>query len=215
MQSFLLAECSVRSISLCMSQSVLDVLLSRASTDQLVEPAPAGDQLARILSAGLRAPDHGKLRPWRYTVITGEHRETFSEQFHDALLRQSPDMPEANRLKRRERMRTMPAIIALGFHVQPDAKIPVSEQEMALAAGAMNVLNALYVEGFGGVWVTGAFQKDRALLESLGLPAPHRLEGLLLVGTPSGPVPAKRRPDIESYMALWQGKSVSFAADKG
>lgn len=198
-----------------MSQSILDALLSRVSTDQLVEPAPAGNQLARILSAGLRAPDHGKLRPWRYTVIAGEHREAFSEQFHEALLRQSPDMPEANRLRRRERMRTMPAIIALGFHVQPDAKIPVAEQEMALAAGAMNVLNALYAEGFGGVWVTGAFQKDRTFLESLGLPAPHRLEGLLLVGTPDGPLPEKRRPDIESYMTLWQGEPVTFAADKG
>ncbi|GBR45457.1 oxidoreductase [Neokomagataea tanensis NBRC 106556] len=198
-----------------MSQSVLDALLSRASTDQLVEPAPAGNQLARILSAGLRAPDHGRLRPWRYTVITGAYRESFASQFYEALLRQSPDMPEANRLRRRERMRTMPAIIALGFHAQPEAKIPVVEQEMALAAGAMNVLNALHVEGFGGVWVTGAFQKDRSFLENLGLPAPHRLEGLLLIGTPSGDIPKKRRPDIESYMALWQGKPVSFAADEG
>ncbi|GBR55639.1 oxidoreductase [Neokomagataea thailandica NBRC 106555] len=197
-----------------MSKSVLDTLLSRASTDQLVEPAPSGIELERILSAGLRAPDHGRLRPWRYTVIAGEYRTAFADQVCDAVIRQAPDTPDFKLKKRREKFRTIPAIIALGFHVQPEGKIPVSEQEAAVAAGAMNVLNALHFEGFSGVWVTGAFQKDQQLLESLGLTTPHRLEGFLLVGTPSNPELSKPRPDIKPYMAIWNGKNASFAADE-
>lgn len=41
----------------------LDMLLSRASTGQLRDPAPEGAALDQTLQAGLRAPDHGRLRP--------------------------------------------------------------------------------------------------------------------------------------------------------
>lgn len=51
----------------------LDLLLSRFSTDALAEPAPAGDVLEAILSTAMRAPDHGKLRPWRYAIVQGRH----------------------------------------------------------------------------------------------------------------------------------------------
>lgn len=47
------------------AMSAIDVLLSRSSTSELAEPAPDGRDLDQILQAGLRAPDHGKLRPWR------------------------------------------------------------------------------------------------------------------------------------------------------
>ncbi|EHH67379.1 nitroreductase family protein [Gluconobacter morbifer] len=195
--------------------SPLDVLLSRASTDHLVEPPPKGDQLRTILSAGLRAPDHGKLRPWRYTVIKGKHRDAFASLVVEAMERQEPDAPTVKKNKRRQRFSTMPMIIALGIHIEPAGKIPVIEQEMAVAAGAMNVLNALHVEGFGGMWITGAFCEDRALLESLGLPDPHRIVGFLFVGTPGKHDGSHKRPDVDDYMAVWKGEAVHFGADAG
>jgi len=195
--------------------SSLDFLLSRASTDNLVEPTPKGEQLRNILSAGLRAPDHGRMRPWRYTVIKGKHREAFAQVVLEAMERQEPDAPSAKKEKRRDRFSNMPMAIALGMHIVPDGKIPVIEQEMSVAAGAMNVLNALHAEGFGGVWVTGPFCEDRALLESLGLKDPHRLAGFLFVGTPEKPVEGRKRPDIEEYMAVWKGEPITFDADAG
>ncbi|STT02928.1 protein ydjA [Klebsiella pneumoniae] len=47
----------------------LDLLLNRRSASRLAEPAPAGEQLENILRAGLRAPDHGTLQPWRFFII--------------------------------------------------------------------------------------------------------------------------------------------------
>ncbi|MCX8667482.1 nitroreductase [Acetobacteraceae bacterium B3987] len=196
------------------SVSPLNVLLDRSSTGDLVAPAPQGDVLARILSAGLRAPDHGHLCPWRYVVITGDARSVFAEHVVAAVARQEPEAPEKKREKRRKRFSETPMIIALGMHLRPEHKVPVMEQEMAVAAGTMNVLNALHMEGFGGVWVSGAFCEDRSLLSQLGLEAPHRLAGFLLVGTPEKPDRSHARPDIGDYMAFWDGRSpIAFGAD--
>ena len=51
--------------------STLDTLLNRNSHPRLTEPGPDADQLQTILQAALRAPDHGRLRPWRFVVISG------------------------------------------------------------------------------------------------------------------------------------------------
>lgn len=195
------------------SAAALEVLLSRASTDHLVAPAPDKQQIARILSAGLRAPDHGKMRPWRYIVIKGKHRAAFAEMVIDAMRAVDPDVPGKKVEKRRQRFSEMPMIVALGMHLAPKAKIPVAEQEMAVAAGAMNVLNALHAGGFGGFWVTGEFMNEPGFLAAIGLGTSDRLAGFLFVGTPEKGPPEARRPDIEDYAAFWKGEPVTFRAD--
>jgi nitroreductase len=57
----------------------LESLLSRRSVGQLCEPAPEGDDFAHIIEAGLQAPDHGRLRPWRFVTIRGAARTTLAE----------------------------------------------------------------------------------------------------------------------------------------
>ena len=54
----------------------LDLLLSRrsGSAKAMTGPGPSADELATILKAGARVPDHGKLFPWRFIVIEGEAR---------------------------------------------------------------------------------------------------------------------------------------------
>src|SRR5262249_47755059 len=44
-----------------------DLLLSRrsGSAKAMTGPGPSAEQLRRILAAGIRVPDHGKLTPWR------------------------------------------------------------------------------------------------------------------------------------------------------
>nr|WP_048846950.1 nitroreductase [Tanticharoenia sakaeratensis] len=191
----------------------LEALLSRASCDDLVDPAPDGAMLETILSAGLRAPDHGKLRPWRYVVIEGEHRAAFADLVLKGMRARDPDVPQKKLEKRRKRFGETPMTIALGMHLRPDNKIPLAEQEAAVSAGVMNVLNALHLAGFGGLWVTGDVADDPGVCEALGFAPPHRLAGFLFVGTPEE-TPRSKRADIEDYMAVWKGKPVRFGADK-
>ena len=55
----------------------LDLLLSRrsGSAKAMKEPGPSKKQLADILKAGARAPDHGKLFPWRFILFEGKGRD--------------------------------------------------------------------------------------------------------------------------------------------
>lgn len=196
------------------SPSALDVLLSRASTDHLSAPAPDKAQIARILSAGLRAPDHGKIRPWRYIVIKGKHRAEFAEQVIKAMISADPKVPEKKIAKRRQRFSEMPMTIALVMALDPESKIPLQEQELSVGAGVMNVLNALHMEGFGGFWVSSDFAGQPCFREALGLSDSQRLAGFLFVGTPDKPVHGSKRPDIEDYMGFYKGEPVKFGADQ-
>ncbi len=56
-------------------------------------PSPGPDQeaLEKMFRALLRAPDHGRLRPWRFVVVPEEKRERFGELMADCLRRQQPD----------------------------------------------------------------------------------------------------------------------------
>jgi len=64
--------------------SAIEMLLHRQSTPLLCHPAPKCDDLDAILSAGMRAPDHGALKPWHFTVITGEGLKRLSDIFVEA-----------------------------------------------------------------------------------------------------------------------------------
>ncbi|MFT8418594.1 MAG: nitroreductase [Acetobacter sp.] len=189
----------------------MDMLLTRASTDRLQDPAPAPEQLMDILATAMRAPDHGRVQPWRYVVIEGEDRPALAELIVASMARVEPEAPAAKIDKRRTRFATMPMVIALGMHLRPDHKIPLWEQEMCVAAGAMNILNALHATGFGGVWVSGALVDDALLAADLGL---SRLAGFLFVGTPDGAHPAPKRADPALFTARWHGQPVTFGADK-
>ena len=55
-----------------MSATPLDFLLSRRSVKFVQVPGPDDDELSRIFEAGMRAPDHGRLQPWRFRLIRGK-----------------------------------------------------------------------------------------------------------------------------------------------
>ena len=181
----------------------MESLLSRASVTELVEPAPRGQVLARILSTGLRAPDHGKLRPWRWVVIDGAGMEDFATLAVRAHAARDLDARGAELDRTRAKALRAPMAILLGGRILADNKIPEIEQVMSVAAGAMNLLNALHAEGFGGVWITGAYTADPAIAAGVGFEAPERLFGVLFVGTPEDGFRAPPRPELDPFVRHW------------
>jgi len=180
------------------------MLLSRASVGQLRDPAPDGEVLETILAAGLRAPDHGRLRPWRFVLIRGEARQRYAECAVAALRARDPaaEQPQIDKLY--NRITGVPLIIALGVQLRPDHRIPEIEQMLSTGAAAMNLLNAVHAAGFGGVWVTGANAFDPAVAAALGFPPPHRLAGFLYVGTPKEDAPRSLlRPALADHVTEW------------
>ncbi len=181
------------------------MLLDRASVSELRDPAPAGDDLDLILQAGLRAPDHGKLRPQRFVLIRGDARAAWADEIVGALTAREPDAPEKAIEKQRNRALNTPLIIALGVRVHYGHKIPEIEQMMCVGAAAMNMLNAIHALGYGGVWLTGANAYDDRVVTALGLEAGDKLAGFLFVGTPVTAPVAPRRPAVADHTIEWSG----------
>ncbi len=181
----------------------LDQLLARRSAGLLRAPAPEGDELDLILEAGLRAPDHGRLRPWRFVVIRDEARMAFGNCLADAVMRRDPATgPSLGERYRAWAART-PLLIAVGAAVR-SGSIPEIEQVLAAGAAAMNMLNAIHLLGYGGMWVTGANCYDPEVTAVLGLRAPSRLVGFLTVGTVAAMPAAVARPDRKAHVVEWR-----------
>ncbi len=181
----------------------LDQLLSRRSAGTLQEPAPEGADLDLILDAGLRAPDHGRLKPWRFVIIRGDARLAYAEKLAEAATVRDPANAATLAERYRAWVQRTPMLIAVGAIMKP-GNIPEIEQLLAAGAAAMNMLNALHMLGYGGMWVTGPNVYDANVNRVLGFEAPSRLVGHLTVGTPApstAPVPA--RPDRAAHVAEW------------
>lgn len=193
--------------------TVLDRLLDRVSISALAEPAPSGLVLDRILETALRAPDHGRLAPWRFVLIRGNARAALAEVVAHALQARDPTATPPLIEKQRGKFLRAPLIIALGARIQPDHKVPEIEQLMSVAAGTMNLLNGFHAEGFGAIWVTGANSYDRQVQAALGFEAPDTLAGFLFVGTPRDSVPDSRRPPLGDHVREWTGSPVSWTSE--
>ena len=68
----------------------------------------------------------------------------------------------------------------------------------------MNMLNAIHLLGYGGMWVTGVNTYDPRLNAALGFEAPSRLVGFLAVGTPKA-MPRVERPSRAAHTTEWMG----------
>ena len=185
----------------------LELLLSRQSAGLLQEPAPDGAELDLILDAGLRAPDHGRLRPWRFVLMRGAQRQAWADRLAEAAKARDPENGAMMAEKSRAWVARTPLIIAVGVEMK-QGKIPEIEQLLSTGAAAMNMLNAIHLLGYGGMWVTGANCYDPQVNKWLGFEAPSRLAGFLGVGTPR-PQPADApkigRPSRAQHTRDWSG----------
>lgn len=181
----------------------MTALKSRVTPLRLVEPAPAGEALEALLEAATRAPDHGKLRPWRMLVIEGEGRAKLGALMVEALKRSDPEAPEPLLAREAEKPMRAPMIIALAAKIEPEhPKIPVLEQIMSAACAAQNIQLAAHALGFGCMWKTGAPSRDEGIKAALGLAPTDQLVGFIYVGTPDG-LPQPRPVTLDTYVSRW------------
>ncbi|MBS0221926.1 MAG: nitroreductase [Proteobacteria bacterium] len=183
-------------------RGLLEPLLDRRSVAALEEPAPSQEEVGLILDAGLRAPDHGRLRPWRFVLIRGAAREAFGDCLVAAAKRRDANVPPALLDRYRTWPLRTPLLIAVGAAVRPAHVIPEIEQILSAGAAAMNMLNAVHLLGYGGMWVTGANTYDRGVNAALGFEWPSRIVGFLMIGTPKNAA-IPERPSRTQHAVDW------------
>lgn len=183
----------------------LELLCQRISNPVLTEPGPNKEQLDWIFQAALRAPDHARLRPWRFLTIAGESRNALGELYAQAALEDQPDLaPEAIERFKGLPLRA-PVLVALICKTQEHPKVPLIEQQLSLGAAAQNILNAAYAQGLGAIWRTGAVSFHPSVAKGLGLAENEQLLGFIYLGTPSGPKKKIEVLALEDFVSEWYG----------
>jgi nitroreductase len=172
----------------------------------LTGPGPDEEVLARILAAGASAPDHGRLRPWRFIVIRGDARRRLGEVFAEALVKRQPDAPAEALEQERGRLLRAPVVIAVVARVDPEhPKIPEIEQILSTGAAIENILLAAHAQGLGAKWLTGANAYDDHVKAALGLAGNDRLASFVHLGTVDGKPPQVPHADARDLTLEWQG----------
>lgn len=176
----------------------------RQSMGQLVEPAPNAVQLEMAFQAALTAPDHHRLKPTRFVVITPEQREAFGELLSQALT----DMGETDAVQL-ERVKQHPfraplLVLAL-TQFQDHPKVPRFEQTLSTGAAVQNFLLSLQAQGFASMWRSGAVVESNLLKQALNLNADDLISGIIYVGTAVKAIPARSELNTQAYVRYWNG----------
>ena len=185
--------------------NALDLMLSRESALKLQSPGPSADELEQMLASAVRAPDHGRLRPWHFIVINEDRRAAFGAVMADSLRRRDTSASEPELQRERDKAFRSPVIVVVAAKVKREHKIPEIEQIASAAAAAQTIMLAAPALGYGAVWKTGAPAYDPAVKTALGLQAEDNIIGFLYIGTRAGgssPIP---RPDAKDFVTTWAG----------
>ncbi len=110
------------------AMDALELLKTRRSivSEFLGPPGPDATQLAEILTAAVRVPDHGKLAPWRFIVFQGEAREQAGEALAALFAAKNPDATEKQLADERIRLAKAPVVVGVVSTAAPHPKIPSS-----------------------------------------------------------------------------------------
>jgi nitroreductase len=181
----------------------IEALLRRHSARALKEPAPDDAALGLILESATRAPDHGRLRPWRFIVIQGENRARFGELLAEHLRRTKASVSDEALERERRKAFRAPLMVAVAAIITPDGKIPAIEQMLSAGAAAQNMLHAAFALGFSGVWKTGGAAYDEQVKVALGLESKDAIVGFLYLGTDEDGPGSLPRPDWRKFVQHW------------
>jgi nitroreductase len=185
---------------------LFDALTSRSTAKTYGESAPTREHLDQVLQAAVRAPDHGRLRPWRFMLIAGDQRRKLGDLLAASARRRVPGLSEGDLQRERDKALRAPLIIVTACRVVPGTKVPAVEQILAVGAATQNMLLALHALGYAAAWKTGEAAYDPEVKQALGFAADDHIIGLVYTGGGKGATFATGKPaSVQEAMLEFRG----------
>lgn len=187
-------------------EDLLDALACRHSMgpQQLVEPPVPAAHLLRAAQLARRAPDHRRLRPFRFVEVGADQREALGALFAQAARRRGADDALAEEARRRAR--NGPTLVAVIARLREDVpEVPVQEQWLTAGGAIMNFLNALHLLGHGAKVVSGAALRDPAVQAAFCRETGEMLVAWVLAGTPARAARPRPDDDPSEPIVRWDG----------
>jgi len=187
------------------NSSALALLETRRSAPprEMIAPGPTDEELKRILTIAVRSPDHGKLSPWRFVIVSQKQRQALADLLAHALPEHDPDAASAHYAKALEFAHQAPTLVVLVSAPIQNHKIPVWEQQLSCGAVAMNLLLGAHALGYVGGWITGWPAYSERVRAAFCEPG-QRIAGFIFLGSPGRPLEERPRPALADLVREWQ-----------
>jgi nitroreductase len=166
--------------------NVFEAMASRRTAKTYGSAKPDAEHIRAALESAVRAPDHGRLRPWRFMLIEGEQRDRFADILAASAKRRVPGLSESDLQRERDKALRAPLIIVVACRIVRGTKVPDIEQVLAAGAATQNILLALHALGYVAAWKTGEAAYDPDVKTALGLAADDHIVALVNVGGAEG-----------------------------
>jgi nitroreductase len=181
----------------------IELLRNRHSASKLGAPAPSAEAVDAMLEAAARAPDHGRLQPWRLILIEGDARRSFGEILADSLARRNPLAGEPVLARERVKALRAPSSLLSRRDAIDPGRFRSSSRSSPPAAQLTAFMLAAFAQGFGAFWRTGEAAYDEAVKGALGVGSEDLIVGFIYVGTDSGDAPSRSRPVVQELAHRW------------
>tara|TARA_Y100001936_G_C15776294_1_gene508945 strand:+ start:120 stop:680 length:561 start_codon:yes stop_codon:yes gene_type:complete len=155
------------------------------------------EDLDKILSAGIRVPDHGALNPWKICVIKGNKLKQIDENIIlSEFKKNNPNATEIQLETESKRFQRASIILAVLSVPVEHPKIPNWEMTLSSGAVCMNLLSCAQSLGYAAQWLTEWYAYNNKMLEYLGgRPEIDKISGFIYLGHKVEEPNERRRPD--------------------
>jgi nitroreductase len=149
------------------------------------EERPTREQIAELLDAAVRAPNHHLTEPWRFYVLAGSERDRLARAIAGEAIARGVAQAEAE-ADAAKKVGRAPVIVV--FTCLPGEGPDVVEQEemAAVAMAVQNFLLAAHAKGLGAMLRTGPAAYHDAIRDHLPLDKRERVVGFVYLGFPAG-----------------------------
>jgi len=179
--------------------SNIDFLLQRQSNPSLIEPAPTPQHLEKILTAGMRIPDHGGLQPWHFTVVSGNGLQKLSDVFVNSSNSMTVNLEKIAKMPFRA-----PMIIVVSTQFIHHEKVPSQEQLITAGCCTHAMQMAATALGYGAMWRTGELAYNSKVKQGLEINEENEIVGFLYIGTEKKKLPLKPVRGSDAKVSYWQ-----------
>lgn len=176
---------------------VFNAIYNRHSVGKVKQDPIPRETIEKLLDAGAQAPNHYKVRPWRFVVLTGEARNRLGDVMAASQAERHPELPPETFAKTRGLPLRAPVIIAVGVDKPTQEKVLEIENISAVSAACMNILLAAEALGLAAIWRTGEWARDAKVKEYLGFEPDQHIIGFLYIGHPEAVQECPVRPSFE------------------
>lgn len=163
---------------------LFEAIHGRQTIGKVKQDEVSRELIENILSAAVQAPNHYKVRPWRFVVLTGDGRKKLGDVMSASFLDRHPDTPPEGLDKVRATPLMAPVVIAIGADKPSEPKHIEVENISAASASAYLMLLAAHGLGLGAKLKTGEWARDPKVKEFLGFDVDQHIIGFVYIGYP-------------------------------